>query len=90
MTSTNEHSAPATAEATITKPPFDPVMHQPPRLDVFGFNHFPKVRMCDDGTNILRDKTKINLPPQWVDPQATTTLEEANGKSKVRTVTELV
>lgn len=46
------------------------------------------MRLCDDGTNILRDKTKINLPPQWNDPKTTRPSDEANGQ-KVRTVTEL-
>lgn len=50
--------------ATLTpKPSFDKTMHQPPRIDHWGYNKEPKMRMCDDGSNIL--KSAVQVPDWW-------------------------
>jgi len=41
-------------------------MHQPPRIDQFGFNATIKMRLGDDGSNILREKN-IEVPHWWKD-----------------------
>ena len=56
--------------AALGKPAFEPTMHQPPRIDQFGFNMAPKMRICDDGSNILKDNT-IQVPNWWKDPSST-------------------
>lgn len=47
------------------KPAFNPVMHQPPRIDQFGFNKKPKARLGDDGSNILKNPAAIHVPSWW-------------------------
>lgn len=47
------------------KPNFDPTMHQPPRINQFGFNVAPKMKLGDDGSNILKQKDDIKVPEWW-------------------------
>ena len=42
---------------------FDPLRHQPPRIDSFGFNKVYKPSLTDDGINALRTEPK--LPAGW-------------------------
>jgi len=52
--------------------------HQPPRIDEFGFNKNYKMKLGDDGSNILRDKT-IQVPTWWKDAQQPGVTVQANG-----------
>lgn len=54
-------------------------MHQPPRIDEFGFNKKPKARLGDDGSNILKDPSKIHVPQWW----------NSGSESGAKTATEL-
>ena len=51
---------------TIVRPTFDKTMHQPPRIDGFGYNALPKMKLGDDGSNILKDPN-IRIPSWWGD-----------------------
>ena len=62
-------------------------MHQPPRIDEFGFNKNYKMKLGDDGSNILRNKN-IQVPTWWKDSQQPNVTIQANGQ-KVKTNTEL-
>jgi len=42
------------ATTSLSKPPFERTMHQPPRINEFGFNQNIKMRLGDDGSNILK------------------------------------
>jgi hypothetical protein len=42
---------------------FDPLRHQPPRIDEFGFNKVYKPKIVDDGINAL--KTDPIVPAGW-------------------------
>jgi hypothetical protein len=61
---TNQPKSSLTDTATINKPIFERTMHQPPRIDEFGFNANIKMRLGDDGSNILKSK-KHHVPTWW-------------------------
>lgn len=46
------------------KPIFNATLHQPPRIDQFGFNMDKKAKMGHDGSNILKDPS-ILIPTWW-------------------------
>jgi hypothetical protein len=52
------------ASASLNKPVFERTMHQPPRIDEFGFNANIKMRLGDDGSNILKSQNH-HLPTWW-------------------------
>jgi len=55
----NKSAHKESAITALAKPTFDPTMHQPPRIDSFGFNQNYKAKLGDDGSNILRHADKI-------------------------------
>jgi len=50
----SKHSTLSDTARAIVKPQFDKTMHQPPRVDTFGYNVLPKMTLGDDGSNILK------------------------------------
>jgi hypothetical protein len=63
MTESVTNKATITSQDT-TKPPFNRLMHQPPRIDEFGFNANIKMRLGDDGSNILKQNNH-HVPSWW-------------------------
>ena len=63
---TNRSALKESAVTTLAKPSFDTTMHQPPRIDQFGFNQNPKFKLGDDGSNILKHADKIHIPDWWL------------------------
>ena len=63
---TNRSALKESVVTSLAKPSFDPTMHQPPRIDQFGFNQNPKFKLGDDGSNILKQAEKIHIPDWWV------------------------
>jgi hypothetical protein len=55
-------------KVTPAKPVFNPITHQPPRLDAFMYNvdNRKKVKIGDDHSNVLKESVKI--PTEWTKP----------------------
>lgn len=88
VTNQPKHTFQDAAAASLQKPAFDPIMHQPPRIDEFGFNALPKMRLNDDGKNILKDQT-IQVPDWWKDGKNEQNCTIQSNGQKVKTNTEL-
>ena len=55
---------------------FDPISHQPPRIDVFGWNLQNKKKPGEEGTNALA--TNVRIPEWWSKPGVPEELKQTN------------